>query len=331
MRSRLVRLVPAFFPCSDWRPSVGNVVTGSTFGSPHAIKGTTQLAAGREETRFGIPRNTRNMTGKGPEPWQNQIKALTFDVFGTCVDWRSSVQEALKKEAAAKISSAAFAHLPTDVQSRARSLTDQDWAVFAQEWRSSYGRFTRHFVPGETEWKDIDTHHRDSLVEILTGWQLDGFYSPEEVERLSRTWHFLKPWPDTSQGIHMLGRKLVTATLSNGNRALLKDLNDHGDLGFQRLISAEDFRAYKPNRAVYLGACESLGLAPQQVAMVAAHLGDLEAARACGLRTAYVGRPDEEEWKPGEDRYEGAKQWVDIWVAEGEGGFVEVAKKLQVV
>lgn len=261
------------------------------------------------------------------------IKALTFDVFGTCVDWRASVIEALEEAARNKLEetdseSSPASSLPADLHSRLQSLTRQDWEKFAQEWRTSYGQFTSGFVPGETEWKDIDTHHRDSLLSLLDNWQLSGVYSAEEVEQLSKIWHFLKPWADASEGIHVLGKRLVVSTLSNGNRLLLADLDKFGNLGFQRLISAEDFKAYKPNPATYLGACRMLGLEPGQVAMVAAHLGDLEAARSHGMATVYVERSQEEEWKPDKEQYQEARRWVDMWVSEGEDGFIEVARRL---
>ncbi|KAK3325252.1 HAD-like domain-containing protein [Apodospora peruviana] len=262
-------------------------------------------------------------------PPLQHIKALTFDVFGTCVDWRTSVVSALGKAAAAKIESSSFSSLPAKTQTRLQALSqDGSWGIFAQEWRHSYGQFTRGFVPGETAWKDIDTHHRDSLLSLLDKWQLSGVYDPAEIEALSKVWHYLDPWSDSSEGIHALGKRFATATLSNGNQSLLADLNSHGNLGFQRLISAEDFRAYKPNPAVYLGACRLLGLEPGQVAMAAAHLGDLAAARDLGLRTIYVERSREEEWQPDEERYREARQWVDLWVSEGEGGFIQVAKRL---
>ncbi|KAK3370258.1 HAD-like domain-containing protein [Podospora didyma] len=261
----------------------------------------------------------------------NQIKALTFDVFGTCVDWRTSVVSALEEAAARKTASPSFSSsVPQDVQVLVKSFTHDSWASFAQEWRSSYGRFTWGFVPGSSAWKDIDTHHRDSLVELLDSHQLSGLYTPEEMERLSKVWHFLAPWPDSSAGIHELGKRFAVSTLSNGNQSLLADLNEHGDLGFQLLISAEDFKAYKPNPATYLGACRLLGLEPNQVAMVAAHLGDLDAAHELGLRTIYVERSNEESWKQDEPRYAEAKKWVDVWVSENEGGFLTVAERLGV-
>ena len=261
------------------------------------------------------------------------VRALTFDVFGTVVDWRSSIVDALTRAAGRKLAASAE-ELPEHLQARLRAVTEGspgEWPAFAQEWRDSYGRFTRGFVAGETAWKDIDAHHRDSLVELLGRYGLGGVYSPDEVEGLSKAWHFLKPWPDAAEGLRVLGEEVVTATLSNGNRSLLNDLNEFGGLGFREIISAEDFKAYKPSEKVYLGAVEALGLEPGQVAMVAAHLGDLKAARGCGLRTVYVERNREEDWEVGSQEYEDAKGWVDLWVSEGEEGFVEVARRMGIL
>ena len=157
----------------------------------------------------------------------------------------------------------------------------------------------------------------------------------DEVRDLSLVWHRLRPWDDSAEGLRRLrAAGLVTATLSNGNRELLRDLDAHGGLGFARIVSAADFGAYKPDPRVYRGAVAALGFQndddgnPGSVAMAAAHLGDLAGARACGLRTIYVERPGEEAWSPDEDRYQEARGWVDMWVSEGEGGFLEVARRL---
>ncbi|KAK7737915.1 hypothetical protein SLS53_006293 [Cytospora paraplurivora] len=258
------------------------------------------------------------------------IKALTFDVFGTVVNWRSTVESALKTSIESKKSS--HTDLPAHLLRRIDVLTDPDYARFAQEWRDSYKRFTRGFRAGETAWKDIDAHHHDSLVELLDEWQLAELYTPGEVRELSLVWHRLDPWPDSAPGLRLLGAGglgLVTATLSNGNQSLLADLDSFGGLGYSRLISAEDFGVYKPDPRVYLGAAERLGVRPGEVAMVAAHLNDLEAARQLGLRTIYVERKGEEDWGVDEERYRSAVEWVDLWVGLDENGFVQVAEKLK--
>ncbi|KAF5665859.1 hypothetical protein FHETE_6498 [Fusarium heterosporum] len=255
----------------------------------------------------------------------SKVKALTFDVFGTVVDWRSSVTEELTLRAFRKASS----DLDQDLKTRLQSLTEEDWGKFAQEWRNSYGRFTRGFDPEKHTWKTIDQHHHDSLVELLEAWNLTGLYSPSEIESLSLVWHRLTPWDDSSEGIQKLGKAYKTSTLSNGNVSLLRDLDDYGNLGFQHLLSAEKFGAYKPNPTVYSGAVRELGLESHQVAMVAAHLNDLDAARACGLRTVYVERPREEAWGTDDEKYQQAKEWVDVWITEDDQGFLTLAQKLE--
>ncbi|KAF4983306.1 hypothetical protein FZEAL_1244 [Fusarium zealandicum] len=254
-----------------------------------------------------------------------KVKALTFDVFGTVVDWRSSVTQELTLRAFRKLSS----DLPEGLKSRLESLTEDDWGRFAQEWRESYGAFTADFDPEKDSWKTIDQHHHDSLVELLKTWELANLYTSSEIESLSLVWHRLTPWSDSADGVQELGRTLKTSTLSNGNVSLLGDLNDFGNLGFQVLLSAEKFKVYKPNPALYLGAARELGLEPHEVAMVAAHLGDLEGARSCGLRTVYIERPREEDWSKHDENYQRAKEWVDLWITEGEDGLVTLSQKLK--
>ncbi|KAI1109299.1 HAD-like domain-containing protein [Nemania sp. NC0429] len=256
------------------------------------------------------------------------VKALTFDVFGTVVDWRSTIHAELVRKARDIVSSPTFSGLSESLQARLQEISDEDWGAFAQEWRNSYSRFTQTFVPGQSEWKDIDTHHYDSLKELLQKWAVKDAYTDEDIRSLSLAWHYLRPWDDSALGIRRLGTRYVTATLSNGNRSLLGDLQAHGDLGFKRIISTADFGAYKPHPSTYLGAVNALECQPNEVAMVAAHLGDLQAARSNGLRTIYVERHREEAWARDDDRWKDAREWVDLWIPLGEGGFVEAARRL---
>lgn len=210
---------------------------------------------------------------------------------------------------------------------RLSQLSDEDWGKFAAEWRNTYKVFVRGFKPGESEWKDIDTHHYESLIRLLKEWELEGLYSDDEVKDLSLIWHYLDPWRDSSSGLRRLNEKFITSTLSNGNQSLLKDLSKHGQLGFQKLQSSADFKAYKPHPSVYKGAAEVMGLQPSEIALVAAHLSDLKAARSCGFRTIYVERANEEDMPLDGPDYQDAKTWVDMWVSVKEDGFVEVARR----
>lgn len=223
------------------------------------------------------------------------------------------------------LSALSHSQLSPTLRDRVLSLSESDWAQFAAAWRKSYGIFTQTYNPDTDEWKDIDTHHHDSLILLLKEWSLEGLYNEDEIKELSLIWHFLVPWPDSSEGIHKLGEKFETSTLSNGNQSLLKDLNESGNLGFKRIQSGADFKAYKPNSKVYKGAVEKMGFEMEEVAMVAAHLYDLKAARELGMRTIYVEREGEETMK-GEE-FENARGWVDMWVSKDEGGMLEVARR----
>lgn len=254
------------------------------------------------------------------------VKGLLFDIFGTTVDWRASVTDEISLRVFRKLGSENV--LPSALKTRLEGLTQADWDRFTQEWHNAYTAFTRSFNPETDTWKSIDQHQYESLVELVKKWDLDGLFTETELESLSLVWHRLSPWPDSPDGLVELSRKYTTGTLSNGNTSLLRDLNDFGGLTFHQVFSAETFKAYKPNPATYLGAVQALGLQPEEVALVAAHLGDLHAAKGCGLRTIYVERSKEEAWGPEEERYKEARGWADLWVTEEEDGFLTVAKKL---
>ena len=205
-------------------------------------------------------------------------KALLFDVFGTVVDWRGTVIR------------------EGEALGRALGLV-VDWPRFADAWRrEGYLAGIAKVRRGEWPWQDVDSLHRRQLDLLLAEHGLRGL--PEvEVERFNRVWHRLEPWPDAVPGLTRLKRRYVVAPLSNGHFALLTNMGKHAGLPWDCILSADLFGAYKPARAVYQGAARLLGLAPEQVLMVAAHGNDLLGARAAGLRTAFVPRPL--EWGAG--------------------------------
>lgn len=254
------------------------------------------------------------------------VKALVFDVFGTVVNWRLSITRHLIAYATSKRNSTTT---PSHFQTKLSSMTDKDWGNFAQEWRDSYGKFTKGFDPERDTWQTVDQHHRDALEKLLGKWGLGDLYSDEELHDLTMGWHRLSPWPEVVSGLQDLKQDYALATLSNGNRSLLEDLNDFGPLGFEpeHLFNAETFGAYKPHPSTYLGAVGKLGLEPGEVALVAAHLGDLASAREHGLKTVYVEREREEGWE--EQKVAEAKAWVDLWVGIGGRGFQEVGPRLK--
>jgi 2-haloacid dehalogenase len=199
------------------------------------------------------------------------VKALTFDVFGTVVDWRGSIIQ----EGAA--------------WGKAKGL-QVDWAKFADRWRQGYGPAMDKVRSGVLPWMKIDALHRLILDELLNEFRITGLTEGEK-DHWNRVWHRLTPWPDSVSGLTRLKKKYTLATLSNGNVSLLVDMAKAGGLPWDTVLSAELFRHYKPDKEVYLGAADLLGCRVSEVMMVAAHSGDLKVARSCGLRTAFISRP----------------------------------------
>ncbi len=205
------------------------------------------------------------------DPSLASVKALVFDVFGTVVDWRTSVIREVN--ALAK-----------------RKGLAVDAAKFADAWRAGYRPSMDRVRSGELPWTKLDGLHRMILDRLLPDFGITGL-SESEVDNLNRVWHRLQPWPDAVKGLTRLKGKFVIAPLSNGNISLMTDLAKHSGLPWDCILGAELVRHYKPDREVYQSAADLLDLRPADVMMVAAHLGDLRAARGVGLRTAFVARP----------------------------------------
>ena len=201
------------------------------------------------------------------------VRAMTFDVFGTVVDWRTSITR--EGEAVGR-----------------RHGIRADWSAFADDWRGGYGPAMQRVRGGELGWTKIDNLHRMILDQLVPKYGLEGL-SNDDLDELNRAWHRLTPWPDTVAGLTRLRKGYVLASLSNGNVALLVNMAKNAGLPWDAVLSAELAQQYKPAREVYLKAADLLGLEPEQVMMVAAHKGDLRASAEVGFRTAYVPRPTE--------------------------------------
>lgn len=217
--------------------------------------------------------------------------ALAFDVFGTVVDWRTSV---------ARESAGFLAQIGQE---------GADAAAFADAWRGQYiaamigmKKSGRAFVP-------LDVLHREMLETTLRQWGTD----PADVDEglladWNRAWHRLDPWPDAVAGLTRLKARFPIVTLSNGNVALLLAMARHGGLPWDAILGAEVSGAYKPDPTAYLRTADLLAIAPEQLCLVAAHHGDLAAARACGLMGAYIDRPDEYGGAPAPDAH-----YIQAW------------------
>ncbi|MBX3655170.1 MAG: haloacid dehalogenase type II [Ramlibacter sp.] len=207
------------------------------------------------------------MTHPSPDNLPGTVQVLAFDIFGTVVDWHGSIRR--------------------EVETRFPGV---DGNAFALAWRAGYKPAMARVMRGELGWTLIDDLHRMILDQILPDF---GLQSLDEAQRreLNRAWHRLDPWPDSVEGLTRLKKKFTICSLSNGNIGLLTRMAKRAGLPWDCVLSAEVFRAYKPDPATYLGVARVFDLPPEEVMLVAAHHDDLAGARACGLRTAYIERP----------------------------------------
>jgi 2-haloacid dehalogenase len=171
-------------------------------------------------------------------------KALLFDVFGTCVDWRSGVARA------------------GEALGRRLGITGVDWLAFADAWRDQYQPQMETVRNGQRPWVTLDVLHRESLDTVLAAFGLEDVPAAERDE-LTLAWHRLDPWPDVVEGLTRLKTRYVIAPCSNGHIALMVTMAKRAGLPWDAILGAEIARAYKPQPAVYLRSVAALGLEPR--------------------------------------------------------------------
>jgi 2-haloacid dehalogenase len=201
------------------------------------------------------------------------IVAITFDVFGTVVDWRGSLireGEALGR----RIGVAA------------------DWGGLVDAWRGQYQPSLAEVRGGKQPWKRLDDLHRLALDRLLPEFGLDVLGEAERAD-LNQAWHRLDPWPDVVPALNRMKPRFILATLSNGNVRMIVDMAKRAGLPWDAVLGAEVARTYKPLPAAYLVTADMLCLKPEQCLMVAAHYDDIAAAQRLGFRTCYVRRRQE--------------------------------------
>jgi 2-haloacid dehalogenase len=203
------------------------------------------------------------------EVGKDAIKAVVFDVFGTVVDWRGSI-------------------VAVGAAITARGGPDIDWGQFADTWRrDGYIAPITAFARGQQTEHDVDVLLRGELDLLAAKYEV----APADQDELMATWRRLVPWSDSVGGLTRLRTRYVIGPLSNGGFGQLTEMAKFGGLPWDCIISTELFESFKPDPAVYLGAARLLGREPGEVMLAAAHVGDLRAAAAVGLATAYIPRP----------------------------------------
>lgn len=221
-----------------------------------------------------------------------RIEAALFDVFGTVVDWRRGVAKAVRPV----------------LEAEGIALAPE---ALADAWRAEYEPGMAPIRDGARGYVALDLLHRENLDRALARLGLGARIDRPTREGMTAAWERLPAWPDAVPGIAAMRAERIVAPCSNGSTRLMVRLARFAGLSWDCVLGAEIARSYKPDPAVYLASAAALGLAPQQVAMVAAHNADLAAARALGFRTAFVPRPEEH----------GAGQRTDL-APEGEWDWV---------
>ena len=202
--------------------------------------------------------------------WHDGLKAIAFDVQGTCADF---YQPVLRAGAAIN---------------RSKGLAI-DWARLSAEWRELYRATLDQIIEGKRPWMRVDHIYREALDTLLDRRGLG--FSWQERDELNAVWSRLDAWPDMVEGLTRLRRHFTITTLSNAGMAAVIAIVKHANLPFDAILTAELARSYKPAPAVYQLAVDYLGYQPDQILMVACHKYDLRAARTFGMRTAFVARP----------------------------------------
>ena len=219
-----------------------------------------------------------------------EVRAVMFDVFGTVVDWRTSIANEVKQIS---------------------ELVHVDSGKFADRWRAMYQPAMEQIRNGSRPWTKLDDLHYENLLDVLKEFGIDSM-SEERIRDLNFAWHRLDPWEDSVEGLYRIKSRYIIATLSNGNVSLIVNMAKNANLPWDMVLGAEVVRHYKPQPESYLKSAEMLNLPPTACMLVAAHNSDLVAAGQCGFKTAFVARPTEH----------GPNQNIDL---EATGNFDMVA------
>lgn len=245
----------------------------TTLTRRHVLKGATAVAAAGASAARAAFASAPAVAQPSRSAAADGVKALVYDVFGTCVDWRTGVAR--------------------DAERILKPLGYTiEWLAFADAWRALYQPTMEEVRSGRQPYVALDILHRRMLDQIRPRFGLQKLDS-KVADDLNLAWHRLDTWPDVGPALARLKRTFILAPCSNGNIALMVDLARRNGIPWDAILGADIARDFKPKAAVYLLTAAALNLQPREVMMVAAHSDDLRQAAVSGLRTAHVARPGE--------------------------------------
>lgn len=284
------------------RDGVWQIGTDGICGSSRML-GLTRRRGFLAKSGASIMTAMAGANGSEAGRWFGGIRAITFDVQGTCVDFYQPILRA------------------GDTINRAKGL-HLDWTKLSAGWRELYRLILDDVIAGRRPWIRVDQVYREALDELLDRNNLSDAFTKDERDQLNLVWSRLDAWPDSIEGLRRLRDRFVVSTLSNAGMAAVVCVVKHAKLPFDAVLTAELARSYKPSPRVYQLAVDYLGFSAGQILMVACHKYDLKAAKAFGMRTAFVARPL--EFGPAAKPDIQAEPWFDIYT----DSFIHLANTL---
>jgi 2-haloacid dehalogenase len=198
------------------------------------------------------------------------IKTVAFDTGGTVLDWHSGIR-------------AAFAAIG------AKHGVTRDWASIANQYR----RLAMKGIVGQARPDfNMDDVHYSVLDEVLESNALSALAGTDR-KAIAQAWHQLATWNDFALPLREIRELVPVVSFTMLPLSLVVDVSRLNDIVWDAVISCEAIGYYKPDPRAYMQVSKWLGVAPADILMVACHNFDLNAARACGFKTAFVRRPRE--------------------------------------
>ncbi|KAG8701287.1 hypothetical protein FRC08_004181 [Ceratobasidium sp. 394] len=232
------------------------------------------------------------------------VRALVFDVFGTVFDWHTPITRTLAAHARPN-----------------STITQPQWALFAHKWRQGIYMYRRAAIE-RGKYFSPETIYLRTLEELVQTESVDEDWDEGGMRLICEAWGTQEPWSDTVAGLELLKTKYTVVALSNGSAKDLITMNRASGTTWDYILTSDLTKTMKPSPESYKTAIHLLGLKPNEIAMVAAHEYDLQAAMSQGMRTIYVTRNTEDTEV---DKALLPKQF-DLVIETG--GLVELAKRL---
>lgn len=195
----------------------------------------------------------------------NRFELLTFDCYGTLINWEEGILRCLHRILATHgkdTDDATILQLYGDFEARAER---GEYRCYREVLQSVVRQFGKHlgFTPTD--------HEVRSLPESLKEW---------------------KPWPDTVAALRQLQSRFRLAIISNVDDDLFAATRPQLRVEFDQIITAQQARAYKPSSKIFELALSRVGVPAHRIL----HIGqsvyhDVIPAQSLGLATVWVNRP----------------------------------------